>query len=243
MLQRSHRPSPALVISLVALFVALGGTTYAATGGNFILGHGNKATSQSGLTSNNAGKTLNLTQQSTNAAATALSLNVPAGLPPMTVNSGMKVVNLNADMVDGIDSTGLATKTQEAWREVGTPGQPQFATESAPGNPPLWGNWGGGNNTVAFYKDSIGEVHLKGLVSALTNSLSSTNCDNPFSQYIFQLPVGYRPAATAIFPNVHSNLLGRIDVLNNGQVSICRPSNWNTSDFFSLDGISFRAEG
>ena len=33
------RPSPSLVISCLALFVALGGTAYAATGGSFILGH------------------------------------------------------------------------------------------------------------------------------------------------------------------------------------------------------------
>ena len=31
------------VVSLIALFVALGGTTYAATGGNFILGQSNGA--------------------------------------------------------------------------------------------------------------------------------------------------------------------------------------------------------
>src|SRR5207249_185245 len=60
MLKRFHRPSPAFVISLVALFVALGGTTYAATGGYFILGKGNAATSQTGLTANNAGKALNI---------------------------------------------------------------------------------------------------------------------------------------------------------------------------------------
>src|SRR5438093_5474562 len=85
------------VVACIALFVALGGTTYAATGGNFILGNPNTATSTTGLTSNNAGTALNITQQSTGTGATALGLNVPAGKPPFTVSSGTKVAKLNAD--------------------------------------------------------------------------------------------------------------------------------------------------
>src|SRR5437870_12301046 len=100
-------PSPAMTVALAALFVALGGTTYAATGGNFILGNANSATSQTALTSSNAGKALNITQQSTGTGATALGLSVPAGKAPFTVNSGTKVANLNADKLDGLDSTGF----------------------------------------------------------------------------------------------------------------------------------------
>jgi len=239
MLKRLHRPSPAFVISLVALFVALGGTTYAATGGNVILGKANTATSQTGLTSNNAGKALSITQNSTGTGATALGLVVPAGKPPMTVNSGTKVANLNADRLDGIDSTAFATKAQEGWHEVGTAGQPPFKTD---GIEDLWANYGAGFNTVGFYKDSVGQVHLKGLFKSLIGFTSSW-CDSPPYDYIFQLPTGYRPAATGLFPNLHDNSLGRIDVLNTGWVAICQPSSWNNNDWFSLDGISFRAEG
>src|SRR5919198_1173128 len=110
---RSHLTF-ANVCSLAALFVALGGTTYAATGGNFILGQPNTATSQTGLTSNNAGKALNVTQQSTGTGATALGLNVPAGKPPFTVNSGTKVANLNADKLDGKDSSAFLGATAKA---------------------------------------------------------------------------------------------------------------------------------
>ena len=77
-----RKPSPSMIVSLLALFVALGGAGYAATGGNFILGKANSATSQTGLTSSNAGKALNVTQQSTGAGATALGLTVPSGKPP-----------------------------------------------------------------------------------------------------------------------------------------------------------------
>src|SRR5690348_3393418 len=120
MRKRFHRPSPALVISLISLFVALGGTTYAATGGNVILGKANSATSPTSLTSKNTGAALNITQQSTGTGATALALSAPAGKPPMTVSSGTKVANLNADKLDGIDSTAFAKRAQEAWHEVGT---------------------------------------------------------------------------------------------------------------------------
>jgi hypothetical protein len=101
------KPSPAMFVACLSLFVALSGVTYAATGGNFILGQANTATSQTGLTSNNAGKALNITQQNTGVGATALGLSVPSGKPAFTVNSGTKVANLNADKLDGFDSTQL----------------------------------------------------------------------------------------------------------------------------------------
>jgi hypothetical protein len=231
------------VISLVSLFVALGGTAYAATGGNFILGNANTATAQTGLTSNNAGKALNITQLNTGTGATALGLSVPVGKPPMTVNSGTKVANLNADTLDGIDSTAFAKKAQEAWHEVGTAGQPPFETVPVgPNQFSIWANYLNGFNTVGFYKDSLGQVHLKGLVQAQT-SYGSSNCDTAPEQYIFQLPAGYRPAATEIHPVLHNNTLARIDTLNTGWVAICQPASFNNGDWFSLDGISFRAAG
>ena len=66
-----RRPSPAMAVALLALFIALSGTTYAATGGNFILGNANSANRQTSLTAavNGAtpggGKVLQLTNTST----------------------------------------------------------------------------------------------------------------------------------------------------------------------------------
>jgi hypothetical protein len=93
------------VASLTALFVALGGTTYAATGGNFILGKSNTASSKSTLSAPIADKALTVTNNSTSAGATALGLNVASGRPPFKVNSPTKVANLNADQVDGLDGS------------------------------------------------------------------------------------------------------------------------------------------
>jgi hypothetical protein len=50
---------------------------------------------------------LQVTNNQTTAGATALGLTVASGHAPFTVNSGTKVVNLNADKLDGLDSTQL----------------------------------------------------------------------------------------------------------------------------------------
>jgi hypothetical protein len=105
---RSHL-TYANVVATSSLFIVLGGTTYAATGGNFILGRPNTANSQTSLTASPsfAGKALQLTNTNTGAGATALGLNVASGHAPFTVNSGTKVDKLNTDKLDGIDSSGF----------------------------------------------------------------------------------------------------------------------------------------
>jgi hypothetical protein len=90
------------VVGYIALFVALGGTTYAATGGNFILGQSNSASSTTSLSAGTTGPVLRATNTST---GTAAGFNVSAGHPPFNVNSGTKVTNLNADKLDGKDAT------------------------------------------------------------------------------------------------------------------------------------------
>ena len=106
------RPSNGTVVAYVALFIALGGTTYAATGGNFILGKPNSASSTTALTAPVAGKGLQVTNNSTSAGATALGLNVASGHPPFAVSSGTKVTNLNADKLDGLDSTSFVPSSK-----------------------------------------------------------------------------------------------------------------------------------
>ena len=105
------RPSPAMLVALVALFLALGGPGYAATGGNFVLGVVNTATSSTSLSaSGTTPKALAVTNTSTTSGSTALALTVPNGHQPLTVNRSTKVANLNADWLDGVDSTGFVRK-------------------------------------------------------------------------------------------------------------------------------------
>jgi hypothetical protein len=99
-----HRPSAATVISLVALFFAMGGTAVAATGGTFILGKANTASSVSSLT---------------NAKGTALSLSSTSTTPPLKVSNSVLVPNLNASELDGqtasafLPASGTAANASE----------------------------------------------------------------------------------------------------------------------------------
>ncbi len=98
-------PSPSLVVSITALVVALGGAGYSATGGNFILGQANSATTQTKLVTPLAGAAFRVDNTSTAAAATGMTIVTNAARPPLAVNSSTKVANLNADKLDGLDST------------------------------------------------------------------------------------------------------------------------------------------
>ena len=113
-----HRISPSMAVSLLALFVALGGVGYSATGGTFILGQANTASTQSSLSSSTPGHTLQLNNTSTATGASALGLQVAAGHAPLVVNSGAKVTRLNADSVDGIDGNSML---QAGVARTGTP--------------------------------------------------------------------------------------------------------------------------
>ncbi len=50
----------------------------------------------------------------TTTASSALRLNVASGHPPFTVNSATRVPSLNADLLDGRDSTYFLPKTGKA---------------------------------------------------------------------------------------------------------------------------------
>ena len=93
---------------ILALVVGAATAALGATGGNFILGQPNSAGATTKLTSAVAGPALELVNNGTSAAATALRLSVPAGKAPMKVSSGAgKATNLDADKLDGRDSSEL----------------------------------------------------------------------------------------------------------------------------------------
>jgi hypothetical protein len=89
-------PKHATVVSYLALFVALGGTAYAATGGNFVLGHANHANTTTSLKNSGSGPALTLKSAKTTA--------------PLGVSNSTKVSRLNADEVDGLSSGAFQRK-------------------------------------------------------------------------------------------------------------------------------------
>jgi hypothetical protein len=98
---------------LGALF--LGGAFALASTTGFVLGStANAPDALTAVTAQNKdshgglnGAMIQLTNSSTGSAATPLALNVGAGRPPLVTNSTTRVPNLNADLLDGVDSTNL----------------------------------------------------------------------------------------------------------------------------------------
>jgi hypothetical protein len=72
--------------------------SFAATGGSFLLGKSNSAGQTTSLKNTGSGPVLKL------------STTHPGTRPPLGVNSKVKVAKLNADLLDGLDSSKLAKK-------------------------------------------------------------------------------------------------------------------------------------
>ena len=107
-------PSRAMVVAIVALVVAVGGQSAYAVAANFLLNTSNTSTAQTVLNGSAvSGKAaLQVTNTSAGAGGTALGLSVASGHAPFTVSSGAgKVANLNADLLDGKDSTAFTSGT------------------------------------------------------------------------------------------------------------------------------------
>ncbi len=103
----------ALVLGLavmLALVAGVASTAFAGNGDAWKLGRANVATAITKLAGAAGvdGPMLRLTNNNAGTNDTALDLQVQSGEAPMTVNSGAKVDNLNADKLDGLDYTFFA---------------------------------------------------------------------------------------------------------------------------------------
>jgi hypothetical protein len=106
-----------VTVLAVVVTLMLGGasTAFAANGGNFILGQSNAATEITRLTGTVVGgPALRLINLDPGAGATALELRVGSGKAPLKVNSDTRVANLNADELDGQDSSAFLGADQKA---------------------------------------------------------------------------------------------------------------------------------
>jgi hypothetical protein len=250
----------AVVLAMV-LGVATAGLA-AVPGDPLNLGKGNKINKLTSLAGRATGAMFMIDN---NGTGPALDLKVEPGKAPMTVDSQTRVDNLNSDKLDGVSSEGFlaanakaadadtldgkdsaqfATSTSEAWRVVGTSGQPEFGKGLRP--TPMWENFDTSHNSAAFYKDSTGVVHIRGVVKWINNTGNTGTvrlaCNS--NNTIFTLPQGYRPAKREVLLTVgQGNAPIRVNVDAFGGVYPCEETrDWSPGHWISIDGISFRAE-
>jgi hypothetical protein len=217
------------VVSLIALFVALGGTATAAliitsnsqVAPNTISGHGGSAANK-----NIIAGSVNATDLA-NQAVTAAKIRAP----------------------EAWHQVGPGSSTQDLCTDPSHTAV--FCSELIETGYGAWHNYGGPFATAGFYKDQLGIVHLKGLVVSPVILFTP----NPQTSRIFRLPPTYAPSNQRVFPTVGRNAAGqevaqgRVDVQPDGLVVFEEDCTSNGVDcsasggYVTLDGVSFRPDG
>jgi hypothetical protein len=203
------------VVSVLALFVALGGSAYA-----FHLGKNSVGSKQ---LKKNAVVTAKVKNEAITGAkvkkgtltGTQINLSTLGTVPTATnASSATNAINaINAQRAQTAD----AIQAPEALHLINAPSEPPFA--------PNWKNFAMGYAVAGFYKDREGVVHLQGTVEG-----------NGTTSLVFTLPPGYRPAAYQPLPGIGNGVPTTVTVRESGEVIS------NNPEIVSLNGITFRAE-
>ena len=241
---------------ILAVVLGVASSALAANGNPFLLGKSNLASKASTLVRSGVGPALGLrvgvdqaplvvnpeAGTATNLSADELDGKDSGAFLGRTEKAATAATADDANTLDGVDSSAFARTTSEAWRQVGAAGQPAFGLGLRP--TPMWQNFDSAHNSVGFYKDSTGTVHLKGLTTWINNTGNTGTvrlaCNS--NNAIFTLPQGYRPAVREVLLTVSSDVPLRINIDSNGGVYPCNQTrDWNGTEWVSLDGIDFRA--
>jgi hypothetical protein len=222
------KPTPSMAVAVTALVVALGGT---ATGASHLLS-GSKIKKNS-IPANRLKKDSVTGTQIKEAKLGTVPSAVNA-IHATTADSAAHATS--ADRAGGAPPTGAAggalagsypnpaLAPAEPWHEVGDPGEPPFRSSCA--------NYGNGDETVGFYKDPVGIVHLKGGFHCTAGAAGNV---------VFQLPAGYRPASgvTLILPIACICKVGSTPV-DTGQIAI-RGSGFDSNGNGAVSVLTFEA--
>jgi hypothetical protein len=207
--EEARRPSASLVISVIALFVSIGGIGYAAAK------IGSSDLENGAVTAKKLDKNSVTTKKIKDDAVTGAKAQESSFAAVPSAASAA-----NAAALGGSPPSAFASSSLEAVHRVGAAGQPVFQNS--------WDNEGGGFETVGFYKDSLGIIHLVG---------DAHNAAAP--QLIFTLPGGYRPASIIdFFVRANGDTAGATVIIEpDGSV---RQFGYAGGNRLQLNGITFR---
>ncbi len=215
----SRRPSPALVVAVVALVVAMFGTAYAATQlpKNSV---GTKQLKANAVTTAKVKK---------NAITTAkIKKNAVTGAK--VKNQSLTGADINLSTLGTVPSAQIANSlvAPEAIHLVGAPGEPPFEN----GGKNIPGEGGINFAPAGFYKDHDGVVHLEGVVES-----------GEELPVVFKLPPGFRPASgiTQIFEGGGTGVLIFGDNVNLSGLDLSGAVLVEGSGAI-LSGVTFRAQ-
>lgn len=232
-----RQPSPAMVVAVIALIVAMSTTAIALPGANSV--------SRDDIRKNAVGRSEILTNGVARSELREDSVGRSELREEGDPNGGLTGAYITESSLAKVPSSAVADRATTAssattafsarmasdlappedWRVVGSPGNPVFQNACS--------NVGGTSETAAFFKDRQGIVYLRGAVT----------CPGT-SQTAFQLPAGYRPAAGKVHSELHYVVSAPdsdgLVIVDGTSGAVAAP---NSSGEFRIDGIQFRAAG
>ena len=221
-----HRPSPALAVAFLALFISLGGVSYGLATGSI----DSREIKDNAIRSKDVRNDTLLSRDIRNNRIFSVDIRNGTIRRFDVADDTLRGKQIDesrleqvpsaadADTLGGQPPDAYAPAAAEPVRLVGATGEPPFQNGASAA--------GGGVLDPGFWKDPFGTVHLQGTLVVITDAPA------------FTLPAGYRPAGEASFP-VTDNVgdTGHIRVDPDGDVQLLG------SATPTLDGITFRAEG
>lgn len=113
---------------------------------------------------------MTIDNNSANASATALDLQVEPGKAPMKVNSATQVANLNADKIDGQDSSAFMPASKyHVNKPIAVDTLVSTAVSCDPEDLALSGGWAGKNNGTEVTTASPNGAHPESMTFLITN--------------------------------------------------------------------------